>query len=96
MTDYSSSFFDFALLGRPIVFYAFDLENVRDNLRAFCLPYDKPSLPGPITTTQDEFFAAIEPAGDREQPDERVLELARVCAPHDDGHASAGVVDLLL
>jgi CDP-glycerol glycerophosphotransferase len=96
VTDYSSSFFDFALLGRPIVFYAYDLENYRDNLRGFYLPYDEGTLPGPITRTQDELFTALEASAAASGPDERVLAFAATYAPHDDGHASARVVDDLL
>jgi CDP-glycerol glycerophosphotransferase len=96
VTDYSSSFFDYALLGRPIVFYAYDLENYRDNLRGFYLPYDEATLPGPITQTQDEFFDVLKASAALEGADERVLAFARTYAPHDDGHASARVVDQLL
>ena len=90
VTDYSSSFFDYALLGRPIVFYAYDLENYRDNLRGFYLPYDEATLPGPITQTQDELFDVLEASAAVEGPDERVLAFARTYAPNDDGYASAG------
>ncbi|MBO1910182.1 CDP-glycerol glycerophosphotransferase family protein, partial [Microvirga sp. 3-52] len=37
ITDYSSVFFDFANLKRPILFYTYDLENYRDKLRGFYL-----------------------------------------------------------
>src|SRR4029079_12868346 len=96
VTDYSSSFFAYALLGRPIVFYAYDLENYRDNLRGFYLPYDEATLPGPITQTQDEISAVREASAPLAGPAERVLACARTYAPHDDGHASARVVDQLL
>lgn len=96
VTDYSSSFFDYALLGRPIVFFAYDLENYRDNLRGFYLPYDEETLPGPITQTQEEFFDVLEASAAVGGPDERVLAFARTYAPQDDGRASARVVDQLL
>ena len=59
VTDYSSVFFDYALLRRPIAFYAFDLEAYRDKLRGFYLPYYEATLPGPITQTQDELFDVL-------------------------------------
>jgi hypothetical protein len=96
VTDYSSVMFDFAITGRPIVFYAYDLENYRDNLRGFYLPYDEATLPGPITQTQDELFDVLEASAALEGADERVLAFARTYAPHDDGQASARVVDQLL
>ena len=49
ITDYSSLFFDFLNLRRPIVFFAPDLEDYRDVVRGFYLDYDT-DLPGPVTT----------------------------------------------
>src|SRR5699024_3040004 len=37
ITDYSSVFFDYANLKRPILFYTYDLEKYRDELRGFYL-----------------------------------------------------------
>ena len=47
ISDYSSIFFDFANLNRPIIFYMYDLEIYSSNLRGF---YFDPAaeLPGPI------------------------------------------------
>ena len=47
MTDYSSVFFDYANLKRPILYYMYDLEKYRDVLRGFYLDVEK-ELPGPI------------------------------------------------
>ncbi|HEX8510944.1 MAG TPA: CDP-glycerol glycerophosphotransferase family protein, partial [Propionibacteriaceae bacterium] len=33
ITDYSSSMFDFAITGKPLIFYTYDLESYRDSLR---------------------------------------------------------------
>lgn len=52
MTDYSSVFFDFANLKRPILFYMYDLDDYKGNLRDFYL--DLEELPGPIATNQKE------------------------------------------
>lgn len=52
LTDYSSVFFDYANLHRPILFYMYDLEDYKENLRDFYISLDE--LPGPIATTQDE------------------------------------------
>ncbi len=52
MTDYSSVFFDFANLKRPMIFYMYDLNDYKENLRDFYLDLDE--LPGPIAETQDE------------------------------------------
>lgn len=58
MTDYSSVFFDFANLKRPMLFYMYDLDDYQNNLRNFYLSLDE--LPGPIAKTQDELEANLE------------------------------------
>lgn len=52
MTDYSSVFFDFANLKRPMLFYMYDFDDYQNNLRDFYISLDE--LPGPISKTQDE------------------------------------------
>ena len=57
MTDYSSVFFDFANLKRPMIFYMYDLDDYKNNLRDFYLDLDE--LPGPITKNEEELEEAI-------------------------------------
>ena len=52
MTDYSSVFFDFANLKRPMIFYMYDLDLYKGKLRDFYLDLDE--LPGPIAETQED------------------------------------------
>ena len=52
MTDYSSVFFDFANLKRPMLFYMYDLDIYKGKLRDFYLDLDE--LPGPIAETQED------------------------------------------
>ena len=47
ITDYSSVFFDYANLGRPMLFYMYDIEKYRDALRGFYFDIESDS-PGPI------------------------------------------------
>lgn len=47
VTDYSSSIFDFAVTGRPIVLFGYDLEHYRDRLRGFTLDLAT-DMPGPL------------------------------------------------
>ncbi|MCG2622253.1 CDP-glycerol glycerophosphotransferase family protein [Arthrobacter sp. I2-34] len=96
VTDYSSVLFDFAILRRPIVFYAYDLAHYRNTLRGFYLDYGS-QLPGPVVQTQDELFEAL---ADAAAPDpgrgRRLEEFAARFAPKDDGGAARRIVDLLL
>ena len=52
MTDYSSVFFDFANLKKPIIYYMYDIDDYQNNLRDFYISLDE--LPGPIAKTQEE------------------------------------------
>lgn len=95
VTDYSSVFFDYAILQRPMIFYAYDLENYRDDIRGFYLDYTT-DLPGPVVTDSAALFETI---GEyiKEPPDCAAANetfLARF-TPHEDGAASARVADLL-
>ena len=58
ITDYSSTMFDFAVTGRPMVFYTYDLAAYRDELRGFYFDLEQ-EAPGPLVTTADELTAAL-------------------------------------
>ncbi|MBU5268070.1 CDP-glycerol glycerophosphotransferase family protein [Virgibacillus proomii] len=58
ITDYSSVFFDYANLKRPIIFYVYDLENYRDKLRGFYLNLEE-KAPGPLVKNTDELIYEI-------------------------------------
>jgi CDP-glycerol glycerophosphotransferase len=58
ITDYSSVFFDYAILNRPIVFFMYDLTTYRDQLRGFYIDIEE-EAPGPIVQTEEELFDAI-------------------------------------
>ena len=59
ITDYSSVFFDYANLQRPIIFYMYDLVNYRDHLRGFYFDIEE-DAPGPIVEKEDELYDAID------------------------------------
>ena len=57
ITDYSSVFFDYAILKRPILFYMYDYKNYKTKLRDFYL--DLKELPGPIIEKQEDLIKNI-------------------------------------
>lgn len=57
ITDYSSVFFDYSNLKRPIIFYMYDLENYQKNIRDFYIGLDE--LPGPIVQTETELINTL-------------------------------------
>lgn len=58
ITDYSSVMFDFANLERPMLFYAYDLEHYRDQLRGFYFDYQA-EIPGPLATNEDQLMTDL-------------------------------------
>ncbi|MGE7835950.1 bifunctional glycosyltransferase/CDP-glycerol:glycerophosphate glycerophosphotransferase [Viridibacillus arvi] len=58
ITDYSSVFFDYSNLRRPILFYTYDLEKYRDQLRGFYIDIEN-EVPGPLVKTTDEIIDAV-------------------------------------
>ncbi|MFG2087652.1 MULTISPECIES: CDP-glycerol glycerophosphotransferase family protein [unclassified Spirillospora] len=93
VTDYSSAMVDYAILGRPIVLFAYDLERYRDHVRGFCLDLEA-EAPGPVVTTSAEVAEAVRRAPDTEEryADAYDRFFVNHC-PHDDGQASARAVD---
>ena len=92
ITDYSSVFFDFANLKRPVLYYTYDLERYRDVLHGFYLSMED-DLPGPMLLTNDDVVDAIKNIDKiEEQYKDRYEEFYdRFCCV-DDGHASERVV----
>ncbi|MBM7646996.1 CDP-glycerol glycerophosphotransferase [Scopulibacillus daqui] len=58
ITDYSSVFFDYANLRRPIIFYCYDIDRYRTKLRGFYFDIEK-HAPGPLVKSTDEVIEAI-------------------------------------
>ena len=57
ITDYSSVFFDYANLGRPMAFYMYDFDAYANNIRGFYI--DISEIPGRIVKTTDDLIAEI-------------------------------------
>ncbi|MFE4977608.1 CDP-glycerol glycerophosphotransferase family protein [Kitasatospora sp. NPDC056651] len=96
VTDYSASVFDFASTGKPMLFFTYDLEHYRDNLRGFSLNFEA-EAPGPLLATSEELVAALG------RVDEVAAEYADKAAAFreaycdlDDGGAAGRVVDAML
>lgn len=90
VTDYSSVYFDYLLLDRPVVFYADDRKRYEAN-PGFYVEYDEVT-PGPVAETFDELLDAIDLALDSPEAyadeRERVREFA---FDHRDGRATRRV-----
>ncbi len=93
VTDYSSVMFDFAPTGKPMLFFTYDLEQYRDNLRGFYFDFET-EAPGPLLATSDEVISAIGDLGPvaARYHGAYAAFAAKFC-PLDDGKASARACD---
>ncbi len=90
ITDYSSVFFDYANLRKPIIFYMYDIEEYRDEIRGFYVSPDE--LPGEIVTDEDGLIRAVKELPADFVPDEKYTAFNRRFDPLDDGHVCERVV----
>lgn len=90
VTDYSSVYFDYLLLDRPVVFYAYDREEYAAD-PGFNLDYDEVT-PGPIAETFDELLRALEEVGSSSDAHAAERErVRRLAFDHADGRAAERV-----
>ena len=97
ITDYSSVMFDYSLLKRPMIFYAYDLENYKNNLRDFYFDMIN-EVPGPICLTNDEMIGFIKNYTEESYKmefGEKYKNWSEKFNTFDDGNASKKVIDLI-
>jgi CDP-glycerol glycerophosphotransferase len=96
VTDYSSAMFDFAVTGKPIVLFAYDLADFRDRVRGFY--FDLAEIaPGPLLGASDDVLAALaDLPGVRTAHAERYARFRATFCSLEDGHAAARVLDAVL
>ncbi|MFF4533797.1 CDP-glycerol glycerophosphotransferase family protein [Streptomyces sp. NPDC001407] len=94
LTDYSSVMFDYANLGRPILFYADDYDRYRSLTRGTY--YDLAEIaPGPLLGTADELAGALADLDAMREEWAGAYERFRTrFNPYADGRAAEGVVKL--
>lgn len=96
VTDYSSTMFDFANTGRPMVFFTYDLDRYRDQLRGFYFDLEDVA-PGPLVRTSAELvdaIAGIDAVSERYA--ERYARFQELFTHLEDGAATRRVLDLIL
>ena len=91
ITDYSSVFFDYGILKKPMLFYMYDLDDYKDSIRGFYFGIDK--LPGRIITKEEELPDAIRDSIDNFVYDEKYREFNETFSKREDGQASKRFVD---
>jgi CDP-glycerol glycerophosphotransferase len=95
VTDYSSVMFDFAITGKPMVFYTYDLARFRDSIRGFYFDLE-PLAPGPLVHTVDDLADVLrEPAVVRDSFEDRYRTFRQTFSHLEDGSATTRVLDRL-
>ncbi len=72
VTDYSSVFFDYANLKRPIFFYMYDYDEYKNKVRDLYI--DLSELPGPLVDSEEQLAEEIKNAADF-RPDKKYEEF---------------------
>lgn len=92
ISDYSSLIFEYSLFERPMLFFAYDLEDYFD-WRGFYYNYDE-MTPGPVCRTTEElidYIRALERGFDRQ----RVIDFKKKFMSACDGHATERILQFL-
>jgi CDP-glycerol glycerophosphotransferase len=96
VTDYSSTMFDFAVTGKPMLFFTYDLDDYRDRQRGFYFDF-VPEAPGPLLETSDELFDAVRDLDAVAAAHaERYARFQQRYCHLEDGHATERVLDRVL
>ena len=96
ITDYSTISLDFANTGRPILYYAYDLADYRDNLRGFYFDLEREG-PGPVLQTTAEVVEALAdlPSVARDYR-QRYEAIRKIYCHAEDGRATERFIERLL
>ncbi|MBC2375824.1 glycosyl transferase family 2 [Listeria welshimeri] len=88
ITDYSSVIYDYSILNRPIIFYAYDLDAYSLE-RNFYQDYLK-FVPGPVVSTTEETIKVIQ---ENQIMTGKLQDFADKAFEYRDGNAAARIID---
>lgn len=94
ITDYSSIYFDYLLLDKPMVFINADLEEYKANRGILLEPYDA-WTPGYKAQNQESLVDAIERSFREDAFRQKRGELKEIFHQHQDGHATDRLMELI-
>ncbi|MGL4670381.1 MAG: CDP-glycerol glycerophosphotransferase family protein [Methanobacteriaceae archaeon] len=98
ITDYSSVMFDYSVLKKPMIFFTYDLEEYKDELRGFYFDLIE-EAPGDIVKTNKQLIESIKKASLFEYENkykDKYNKFYEKFSSLEDGKAGAKVVDLIL
>lgn len=95
ITDYSSIFYQYSPLNRPIIFYPYDYDDYVKLRGGFYLDYEK-DLPGSICYNQDELFNELKKCIDSKKISDNQKKFNEHFNYLADGYSSKRFVDKLI
>lgn len=95
ITDYSSVFFDYAILERPMIFFVYDIEEYRDKLRGFYFNFEN-NAPGPFVNTTRDLLKEIKEIDRNFIFKDKVKMFKKEFCNLEDGNASKRVVNSII
>ncbi|WP_110928369.1 CDP-glycerol glycerophosphotransferase family protein [Bacillus massiliglaciei] len=90
ITDYSSLPFEYSLLGKPMIFFAYDLKSYEKE-RGFWEDYHQ-SMPGPVVT---ETLEIIQKIRDNDLKTDKIIPFRNEWNQYSTGSSSKNLVDVL-
>lgn len=94
ITDYSSVFFDYANLHRPMIFYAYDEAEYAGDMRGFYFDYH--TVPDPIVHTTDEVIQCLDQALHHPQWNDKDKAFIQRYCQWENGTSSKEVWEVVL
>ena len=94
ITDYSSVFFDYAILKRPIIFYMYDLKEYQEDIRGFYI--DLKELPGNIVENEKDLVKEVNKLANNFEYDQRYKEFNDKFNYLDDGNVTKRVLEKII
>ncbi|MBQ7596325.1 MAG: CDP-glycerol glycerophosphotransferase family protein [Clostridia bacterium] len=90
VSDYSSLVFEYSLLKRPMIFFAYDLEDY-ERSRNYYFGF-RNFVPGPIVRTDDELLQAVKSGADTQKTEQFRRDYMSAC----DGHSTEKIAEYIL
>ncbi|GAA0783911.1 CDP-glycerol glycerophosphotransferase family protein [Hathewaya limosa] len=87
ITDYSSIIFEYSLLDKPIIFFAYDYEKYKNNLRNFYFGYEE-FIPGKMLRTSEEVLNEIQESMEGSYNKELIREFSKRFCEYTDGKST--------
>lgn len=91
ISDYSSIIFEYCVFGRPMIFYAYDLEEFSDHGRGFYKDYES-YVPGPVVKTTEELLKVMK---EQKWDMEYQKQFVKEAYAYMDGESTKRVVDFV-